>query len=134
MYGAYDNMVSNAGGTRNTLLSIVWRNLPSLARNQPLTRSNVGTCAGNLRKDHQRPERKLTDQPVAIGEDRVSEKGRVMLRKKQRTNEEALVKKVSKDLNRAANKAVKEAKNTQEVIIANGFTLELLTVMGGKHD
>lgn len=59
-----------------------------------------------------------------------------MFRKKQRIDDEALLNKANKKLDRAANKAVKEAKNTQEVIIANGFTLELLVAMGGKvkHD
>lgn len=136
MHGAYDDMVSNAGGTRNTLYSAICRCLSLVARNQPFAGRDAQERTGNLRKDHQRPERKLTNQSVAIGEDRVSQKGRVMFKKKQHIDDEALLKKANKKLDRAADKAVKEAKNTQDVIIANGFTLELLIAMGGKakHD
>ena len=57
-----------------------------------------------------------------------------LFKKKQRTEEEALIKKTGNDLAIAAEKAVKEAKIAQNVIIANGFTLALLNIMGGKHD
>lgn len=59
-----------------------------------------------------------------------------MFGRKKHAKQEQLVQKANRKLDQAANKAVKEAKNTQEVIIANGFTLELLLAMGGKakHD
>lgn len=59
-----------------------------------------------------------------------------MFGRKKHANQEQLVNKANKKLDRAADKAVEEAKHTQEVIIANGFTLELLIAMGGKakHD
>ena len=55
-----------------------------------------------------------------------------MFSRKKHAKQEQLVKKANKKLDKAADEAVKEAKNTQEVIIANGFTLELLIAMGGK--
>lgn len=59
-----------------------------------------------------------------------------MFGRKKHARQEQLVKNANKKLDRAADEAVQEAKNTQEVIIANGFTLELLLAMGGKakHD
>lgn len=51
---------------------------------------------------------------------------------RKHAKQEELVRKANKKLDTAARKAVKEAKYTQEVIIANGFTLELLIAMGGK--
>lgn len=128
-YGTYDNMVSNSRSTWGALCRIVWSGRIPLARKQPLARFNAITSLGNLGKDNQRTERKLTDQSLAIGKDRVREKGRVMFGKKKHAKQEQLVNRANKKLDRAADKAVKEAKNTQEVIIANGFTLELLNKM-----
>ena len=103
-----------------------------VARKQSLARFDALTSVGNLGKDHQRTKRELTDQPTIIREDRVSEKGRVMFGRKKHARQEQLVKKANKELDQAADKAVKNAKNTQEIIIANGFTLELLLAMGGE--
>lgn len=57
-----------------------------------------------------------------------------MFKFKRQKEDNKLLEQKEKKLNTAANKAVKEAKNIQEVIIANGFTLELLLKMGVKHD
>jgi RecA/RadA recombinase len=103
-----------------------------VAREQSPKRFNAIKGFRNLRKDNQRTERELTNQSVAIGKDRVRKERQVMFGKKKRTDDEALIKKANKKLDRAADRAVKEAKNTQEVILANGFTLELLLAMGGK--
>lgn len=107
-----------------------------VARKQSLARFDAVTSLGNTREDHQRTKRELTDQSASIGKDRVSEKRRVMFGRKKHARQEQLVKKANKKLDKAADEAVQEAKNTQEIIIANGFTLELLLAMGGKakHD
>lgn len=59
-----------------------------------------------------------------------------MCKKNKRHEEEKLVHTAEGELDLAADKAVKEARKTQEVIIANGFTLELLLAFSGKgkHD
>ena len=137
MHGASDyyNTRIRDTGSSNLLLSRCSRLL--VARKQSLARFNAVTSLGDTGKDNQRIERKFTNQSIAIGENRSSEKRRVMFslfRKKQRTEEEALIKKTGNDLVIAAEKAVKEAKIAQDVIIANGFTLALLNIMGGKHD
>lgn len=59
-----------------------------------------------------------------------------MFGKEKHAKQEQLVQKANREIDQAADEAVQEAKNTQEVIIANGFTLELLLAMSGKakHD
>ena len=94
-----------------------------MAREQSLTGFNAFTSVGDLGKDNQRTERELTNESATIGKDRVSEKGQVMFGRKKHAKQEQLVKNANKKLDQAADKAVEEAKNTQEIIIANGFTL-----------
>lgn len=136
MHGASDYYHTTTGSARSNRSYSVCGSSLLVAREQSLARLNAITSLGDTRKDHQRLERELTDQPLAIGKDRVGKKGRVMFSRKKHAKQEQLIKKANKKLDRAADKAVKEAKNTQEVIIANGFTLELLLAMGGKakHD
>lgn len=129
-------MVSNSRGSGSTLCHFRWSGSTSLARKQSTKRLNAITSFGNTREDDQRTERELTDKSVIIGKDRVRKERQVMFGRKKHARQEQLVKNANKKLDRAADKAVKAAKNTQEVIIANGFTLELLLAMGGKakHD
>lgn len=132
MNGTNSSIFFDTRGTRRTLRGAVYRSGTSLARKQSLARFDALTSLGNTGKDNQRPKRKLTDQSAVIGENRVSEKGRVMFGRKKHASQEQLVQKTNRKLDRAAKKAVKDAKKTQEIIIANGFTLELLLAMGGK--
>lgn len=132
MNGTNSSIFFDTRGTRRALRRAVYCSGTSLARKQSLARFDALTSLGDTGKDHQRPKRELTDQSAIIGEDRVSEKGRVMFGRKKHAKQEQLVKNANKKLDRAAKKAVKDAKKTQEIIIANGFTLELLLAMGGK--
>lgn len=136
MHGTSDYYNTGIRDTGSSYLLLSRSSRLLVARKQSLARLNAITSLGNTRKDNQRPERELTNQSATIGKDRVGEKGRVMFGRKKHARQEQLVKKANKKLDQAADKAVKEAKNTQEIIIANGFTLELLLAMGGKakHD
>lgn len=128
-------MVSYTGCSRGMLCASFDGRCVFAPGKQPTKRQNVGKSARNARKDHQRPERKLPDQQAPNRKNRDCEKERVMFWHRDKNQEEKLDEKMSRNLDKAAKKAVKEAKKAQDVIIANGFTLELLAAMGGKkHD
>ena len=130
MYGTDDNMVSNSRSLGGSVFSSIWRSRTSLAREQSLARFNDVYGIADLRKDYQCSKRKLKHESSVVRKDRSVQEGAMMFRRKK-LEQEKLNDKLVVKLDEAADTAVKEAKKTQEIIIANGFTLELLTAMSG---
>lgn len=134
MNGTDNNMVSNTRSVGSGMFSSIGSCRSFMEREQSLARFNAIYGIRNARKNYKRSKRKLTNQSVTIGKDRISQEGQIMFKSKKREQEERLNDKLVTKLDKAAGEAVKEAKKTQEIIIANGFTLELLLAMGSKDD
>ena len=118
MYGTDDNMVSQSRSPRGIVFGSIWRSRTSMAREQSLARFNDVYGITDFRKDNQCSKRKLEHKPSVIGKDRSVQEGAMMFRRNKREQEKLNDKLVVK-LDKAADTAVKEAKKTQEIIIAN---------------